>query len=89
MAIQERTCKVCGHHFEVWRQFTRDLPVRPSCPDCGSRRTRAEIIGNLPKAVHFKGEGWTPKSGCVKDLREIKGFDDPRLAGELDKPSRR
>ena len=84
MAIQERTCKECGHHWDTWRQFMKDLPKRPACPECGSRRTKIEIVGNLPKNVLFKGEGWTPKAGRVKDLREVKGFDDPRIASELE-----
>ncbi len=82
MAIQERTCKACGHHFELWRQFIKDLPKRPVCPNCGSRATKQEIIGRL--AVHFKGAGWTPKSGTVKDIRDINGMDDPKLAAEME-----
>lgn len=89
MALQERTCKKCGFHFTLWRQFVKDLPKRPACPLCGSRATKVEIIGNMPTAVHFKGEGWTPKSGCVKDLRDVRGFDNPEIAAALDEPSRR
>ena len=89
MALQERTCKKCGHHFTIWSQFIKNLPKRPKCPECGSRATKVEIIGNLPTAVHFKGEGWTPKGGGVNDLREVKGFDDPKLAEALAAPSER
>ncbi|HUV74195.1 MAG TPA: hypothetical protein VMW79_07795 [Anaerolineae bacterium] len=82
MAIQERTCKRCSHHWEVWRQFIRDLPIRPACPECGSRATKVEIIGSAP--VHFKGYGWTPKPGTVNDLRDIRGMEDPKLAEAMD-----
>lgn len=84
MALQERTCKRCGHHWEIWKQFIKDLPKRPACPECGSRATRVEIIGNMPPPVHFKGEGWTPKSGSVKDLRDIKGLEDKGLAEAME-----
>ena len=82
MAIREFLCGSCGHHWEVWRVFIADLPKRPACPECGSRRTKPHIIGRL--AIQFKGPGWTPKSGCVKDLREIKGMDDPKLAAAME-----
>lgn len=84
MAIQERTCKRCGHHWDEWRQFMKDLPKRPACPACGSRATKIEIVGNLPKTVLFKGEGWTPKAGTVKDIRDIKGMDDSKLAAAME-----
>lgn len=85
MALQERTCKECGNHFDVWRQRSDDLPKRPKCPNCGSRRTKVEIIGNLPTAVHFKGGGWTMKEGTTGDLREVVDRDSP-LAAALDEP---
>lgn len=81
--IREFTCKKCGKHWEIWRQLASQVPKRPTCPRCKSRSTKAEIVGNLPKAVHFKGPGWTPKSGLVKDLRDVKGIS-PELAKELD-----
>lgn len=84
MALQERTCKKCGHHWELWRQFMTDLPKRPKCPKCGSRATKVEIIGNLPTAVQFKGGGWTPKAGMANDLRDVKGFDDQNIASALE-----
>ena len=84
MAIQERTCKKCGHHWEVWRQFAKDLPKRPACPLCESRATKVELVGRLAPPVHFKGSGWTPKNGTVNDIRDIKGFDDPGIAAHME-----
>jgi predicted nucleic acid-binding Zn ribbon protein len=84
MAIQERTCKRCGHHWEVLRFYMKNLPQRPKCPECGSRASKVEIWGRKPHppAVKFKGEGWTPKSGSTNDLREIT--DDPALQSALE-----
>lgn len=84
MAIQERTCKKCGHHWELWKQFIKDLPKRPACPECGSRATKVEIWGKQPPPVIFKGGGWTPKTGCANDLRDVKGMDDPAIAEAMD-----
>ena len=86
MAIREFTCKVCDHHWDEFRFSSANLPKRPKCPNCGSRATKIEIRGNLPTAVHFKGAGWTPKSGNVKDIREIKGMDDPKIAAAMEDP---
>ncbi len=77
--IREFTCKTCSHHWDVWRVKVDALPKRPLCPKCGSRATKIELRGNLPKAVKFKGEGWTAPSGCVKDLRSVKGMNDPAM----------
>jgi putative FmdB family regulatory protein len=84
MPIREFTCKKCEHHWDEWRGKYSSLPKRPKCPKCGSRATKQEIVGNLPNTVLFRGAGWTPKAGNVKDLREVKGFDDPRIASELE-----
>jgi len=87
VALQERTCKKCGHHWEVWKIFIKDLPKRPACPKCGSRATKVEIWGHgkpTPPPVHYKGSGWTPKSGAAKDLRDVKGMDDPVLAAAME-----
>lgn len=84
MGIREFTCKECGHHFEVWKVFIKDLPKRPLCPGCGKRRCKIEIIGNLPTAIAFKGEGWTKKGGGVSDVRDIKGMDDPQIAAAME-----
>lgn len=80
---REFSCKKCGTRWTVWRQFREQIPSRPKCPNCGSRSSKWELMYNLPTSVHFKGAGWTPKSGTTGDLREVKGLSD-ELAKELD-----
>lgn len=50
-------CADCGHEFELWAPMNLNLV---NCPQCHA--LSGEKQPSAPP-VHFKGAGWTPKSG--------------------------
>lgn len=73
MAMLYLSCSGCGHEWGIWRQYQATLDrIKYSAMDCpGCGRPGGHERKTYPAAVHYKGEGWTPKSGTVNDLRDL------------------
>jgi len=56
MPTYEYKCDACGHKFEELQSIKSD-PLT-LCPIC-DKKTLRRLFGT--PALHFQGEGWTPK----------------------------
>jgi len=85
MAMGDLTCPACNFHWLVWRQYQETLDdvikLGCVCPQCGHKG--GIVKQTYTNVVHFKGGGWTPKSGTENDLRELEGVPDA-VRKELD-----
>lgn len=57
MPLYDWKCRDCGYEYELMGTIGQQLAT---CPRCS--QLSGEKVPSAPP-VHFKGAGWTPKSG--------------------------
>jgi putative FmdB family regulatory protein len=60
MPIYEYQCGNCGNEIEIMRHKYTHEDI-PKCGNCGGAMYR--LVSRV--AVHFKGDGWTPKGAAA------------------------